>query len=438
MVTEELIQKLETLYQNLLTRDPTPDEEAQAKAQLIEVLSSIKAHAEMQGAKNLVHQTNALKDLLLAWDPYGAAWFKEEKSLVDGVSNILASAKALTIQKAAEPDNSAISALKVQVEGLASTFNAQIANLQNEIASIKKSVIALATAVKNKLASTPAPQEVVKPSVPSVEQKPVSLNATAAIGSSISPKPVSVPKEDPKKMVAKPISIPKPIPIPLDEDSEPPVSSPKPFQNTPQQPIRIPIPKPSEKPSAKPEQKPQAKPSQPQTAKPGPKPMPVKENSSPTPILLSGEDFEEPIPLDEVEAESEEPPIFGTLAPSGKEKTKKPNKEQLFNLFSSSPAGSPELGLDNSQEPAPSRPIQLGARGSPAAAESGADPETLYQELISLEGKRYSIERSIRDLKTDRENGVLNDGEYKDKISQLLNKLQTISKRIEEIRKKLD
>jgi hypothetical protein len=436
VVTEELIQRLETLYQSLLTKDPTPDEENFAKAQLIDILSSIKANAEMQAglpAKNLVNQTNALKDLLLAWDPYGSAWFKEERPLVDGVSNILASAKALKTQKAAEADSSAISALKEQVEGLASTFNAQIASLQNEIASIKKSVIALATAMKNKLASPPAPQEVVKPAVPAVEQRPISLNAAAAAESSISPKSVPFPKEDGRKIAPKPISIPKPIPIPLDEDAEPPVSSPKPFQNIPQQPIPIPIPKPSEKQAAKPEQKPKAKPSQPQSVKPSPKPIPVKESTGPTPIPLSGADFEEPIPLDEAEAESEEPPILEALTASSKEKTKKPGKEQLFSLLSSSPAGAPELGIDTSQEPSSSI-----SEGAPASGESGADPETLYQELISLEGKRYSIERSIRDLKTDRENGVLNDAEYKDKISQLLNKLQSISKRIEEIRKKLD
>jgi predicted nucleic acid-binding Zn-ribbon protein len=432
LVTEELIQKLEALYQSLLTKDPTPDEENFAKAQLIDILSSIKANAEMQAgvsAKSLVNQTNALKDLLLAWDPYGSAWFKEEKALVNGVSSLLASAKALKTQKAAEADSSAISALKEQIEGLASTFNAQIANLNNEIASIKKSVIALATAMKNKLASPPAPQEVVRPPMPVVEQRPVSLNAASAAESSISPKPVPVLGEDSKKVMAKPISIPKPIPIPLDEDSEPSVSSPKPFQNIPQQPI--PIPKPGEKQASRPEQRP--RPNQPQVVKPVPKPISVRESPGPIPIPLSGADFEEPIPLDEAEAETEEPQILETPKVSNKEKPKKSNRDQLFSLLSSSSVGSPELGVDASQELSSSA-----SEDSSVSREASADPEMLYQELISLEGKRYSIERSIRDLKTDRENGVLNDAEYKDKISQLLNKLQTISKRIEEIRKKLD
>ena len=83
MEPKDIISKLEGLYQNLMTKDLTPDEEAQAKVQLLEILSSIKAHTEIQGgekAKSILEQTNSLKDMLLEWDPYGSAWFKEEKT----------------------------------------------------------------------------------------------------------------------------------------------------------------------------------------------------------------------------------------------------------------------------------------------------------------------------------------------------------------------
>ena len=66
------------------------------------------------------------------------------------------------------------------------------------------------------------------------------------------------------------------------------------------------------------------------------------------------------------------------------------------------------------------------------------DPETLYQELINLEGKRYSLERSIRDLKRDRNSGKMSDNEYKSKLNKLLKDLKSISNRIEEIRENLD
>ena len=436
MVTEELIQKLEALYQSLLTKDATPDEEAEAKAKLLEIFSSIKAYAEMQGgeiAQNLVYQTNALKDLLLAWDPYAAPWFKEEKTLVDGVYNILASAKTLTIQKSSGADGSAISALKQQVDEITSSFSAQIANLQNEIASIKKSIIALATAMKNKFESQSKPVEPAQSSIPVVEQKPVSLRTPVPlVEAPISPKPV--PREKSKKATPKPVSIPKPIPIPLESANVEP--SLRPFQNDKQKPISIPKPNELQGTRSKPSSKPRAS----QTSRPEPRPIPLEEIPGPTPIPLSGEDFEEPIPLDEPEAG--EPPLFGTLRSSSKEPKKKPDKEQLFKLFSSSPTGATEnreveIVKDTTKERSRTNRLSIAPQEAPTTTES-RDPETLYQELISLEGKRYSIERSIRDLKTDRENGVLTDQEYKEKISQLLDKLQTISKRIEEIRKKLD
>jgi len=454
MVNEDLIQKLEALYQNLLTKDATPDEEAEAKAKILEILSSIKAYAEMQGgttARNLVDQTNALKDMLLAWDPYGSAWFKEEKTLVDSVYNILASAKALTIQKISGGDESTISALKQQIDEINSSFNTQIANLQNEIASIKKSIIALATAVKDRWANQPTPQEPARTSIPLVEQKPVSLSMPTLVATPIVPKPVSVPKEKPKKVTPKTVSIPRPIPIPLDDTNlEPsPEASSSQSKTTTQKPI--PIPKPDQlqvaKPAAKRGSKPSPKPRESRNTRP--RLIPLEESLGPTPIPLTDEEFEKPIPLDapEVEplpldkSEVDRPSLLGTLT-SSRESKKKPDKDQLFNLFSSNPAIIPENeGVepvqDTSRRHRGAKPLPITPQEalSPAGSQ---DSETLYQELISLEGKRYSIERSIRDLKTDRENGVLNDQEFKGKISQLLDKLQTISKRIDEIRKKLD
>jgi len=70
--------------------------------------------------------------------------------------------------------------------------------------------------------------------------------------------------------------------------------------------------------------------------------------------------------------------------------------------------------------------------------EQKVDPETLYQELINLEGKRYSLERNIRDLKRDRENNKISDAQYKSKLNNLVKELQIISKRIEDIRSHLD
>jgi hypothetical protein len=217
-----------------------------------------------------------------------------------------------------------------------------------------------------------------------------------------------------------------------------PEPSPILIKNNAQKPIQIP--KSNEMQGAKPKRKPSPKSNKPQAPSPKPRLIPQEESPGPTPIPLSGEDFEEPIPLDEPEIEVA--PQFGPLSASDKESKKRSGQEQLFNLFTSNPtgiSGNEELDLVEDTSKERPKPRRLPTASPESSNTVGSrDPETLYQELISLEGKRYSIERSIRDLKTDRENGVLSDQEYKGKISQLLDKLQTISKRIEEIRKKLD
>ena len=426
MVTQNIIQQLEALYQKLMTKDLTPDEEAQAKVQLLEILSSVKAHAEIQQgaqAKNVMAQTNSLKDLLLDWDPYGSAWFKEEKTLVNSVYNILAAVKSMLIQKPAAPDSTAINNLKQQVEGLATSFKSQFATLQNEVATIKKSVIALANALKELMAKKPAPQQ-SKSSTPAAQQTAVSLTEPAIrVETRPSPKPVPIPEAKIKKVTPKPISLPKPIPLPTGVQSS--EQEPKPFMHERAKPIPIPKPRPE----------------QVQELSPGPRPILLAEPPDPSPILITGADLEEPIPLDGAPTGSgENQQLFGALSAS-REETKKPNKEHLFSLFSSGATESSlsdelelEVELSGSEDLSP----QIFPQETYAASRPSADPETLYQELISLEGKRYSIERSIRDLKTDRENGILSDQEYKEKLSQLVNKLQTISKRIETIRETLD
>lgn len=440
METQTVIEKLEALYQTLMSKNLTPDEEAQAKVQLLELLSSVRAHAEIQGgeqARVVLEQTNSLKDLLLEWDPYGSAWFKEEKTLVNSVYNLLAVVKTLTIQKTMAADNMSTASLTKKIDDIAASLQGEIMNLQVEVEKIRKSMIALATAVKEKLSAPPAPQQVVKSNSTPVEQEPVPLmvkptpvavRPTPVAVKPIAaqrvpvPKPVPLPEELPPERTGKPISLPKPVPVPIEEKA--PESRPQPFHT--------PVPRPISIPKSEPRG----------ISRPKPKPIPLDE--APAPISLSeppSEDEEPPILDDLPEENRSKSQLFGTLSKNAPQK--KPNKEQLFNLFSSGSSGSSESkDLEIIEDPSQPRsssadqPAQIFPHGTQTKSE--ATPETLYQELISLEGKRYSIERSIRDLKTDREKGVLSDQEYKEKLSQLLNKLQGISKRIGEIREKLD
>jgi hypothetical protein len=62
------------------------------------------------------------------------------------------------------------------------------------------------------------------------------------------------------------------------------------------------------------------------------------------------------------------------------------------------------------------------------------DKDTLYQELIALEGKRYSLERNFKDLEKDYNKGSISELDFKNKNSNLKNQLNTITSRINKIR----
>jgi len=62
------------------------------------------------------------------------------------------------------------------------------------------------------------------------------------------------------------------------------------------------------------------------------------------------------------------------------------------------------------------------------------DKDTLYQELIALEGKRYSLERSFKDLERDFNKGSISELDFKNKNNKLKNQLNSITSRINKIR----
>ncbi len=62
------------------------------------------------------------------------------------------------------------------------------------------------------------------------------------------------------------------------------------------------------------------------------------------------------------------------------------------------------------------------------------DKDTLYQELIALEGKRYSLERSFKNLEKDYNKGSISELDFKNKNNNLKDQLNTITSRINKIR----
>ncbi|MFX0005795.1 MAG: hypothetical protein ACFFA7_16725 [Promethearchaeota archaeon] len=64
-----------------------------------------------------------------------------------------------------------------------------------------------------------------------------------------------------------------------------------------------------------------------------------------------------------------------------------------------------------------------------------SDKDSLYQELIALEGKRYSLEKSFKDIEKYYSSGSIDDSEYKKQSDELRGKLNGITSKINRIRR---
>jgi hypothetical protein len=63
------------------------------------------------------------------------------------------------------------------------------------------------------------------------------------------------------------------------------------------------------------------------------------------------------------------------------------------------------------------------------------DKDTLYQELIALEGKRYSLERSFKDLEKGFNKGSIPESGFKKQNNDLKTRMNEITSRINKIRR---
>ncbi len=65
------------------------------------------------------------------------------------------------------------------------------------------------------------------------------------------------------------------------------------------------------------------------------------------------------------------------------------------------------------------------------------DKDTLYQELIAMEGKRYALEKSMNKLEERYQKGTIDEFEFKGEIQKIKTSLENISKYITDIRRKI-
>ncbi|MHA1248845.1 MAG: hypothetical protein ACTSRP_02520 [Candidatus Helarchaeota archaeon] len=472
MDLDEELKKFEGLYKRLMTEDNTPDDEAQAKMDLLEMISNIEAAlGDIEGA--LKDQLEKVKEDLLSWDPYGP-WFKEQRDLVKGIYNLITNIKKYKYSGKTIPSGGAqklpdIENLKKEITEIKNTFTQKINKITDDIKNIKKSITIIVKSLQSgKTLDKTSSEELEKSSVSRIKT-PATRPTTST-------------------------HVPEPIPIPSPIESAP--SAPKPIeikQPSKFKTIQIPTPPTSSIPTLpSTEAAPTPRMPSPQRSKPTPVQIPVAlegVNEQPMEVEINSQNLET-----STEAVDIVSPDLSNILSDKKEQTveSRTDKDTLFSIFSGKEIETEIVSVDEPHEPTPepvsnsslfkvltapedqlikpnstqveifldednSEPevveltveeeapteVSSTAQSSPQSAapsstEEDVAPETLYQELINLEGKRYSLERSIRDLKRDREAGKISDNEYKSKLSKLAKELKEISNRIEDIREKLD
>lgn len=70
-----------------------------------------------------------------------------------------------------------------------------------------------------------------------------------------------------------------------------------------------------------------------------------------------------------------------------------------------------------------------------SSEELPTDKDTLYQELIALEGRRYSLEKNFKEVEKSYNMGSIDDFDYKNRSDDLNSKLDEITSRINKIRR---
>ncbi len=96
----------------------------------------------------------------------------------------------------------------------------------------------------------------------------------------------------------------------------------------------------------------------------------------------------------------------------------------LFNTYQQKPLRSERFNVADTKKPE-----------TDIVEELPQDKDLLYQELIALEGKRYSLEKSQKELELRYKKGSISDVDYKSQLSNLRTELDYTTSRINKIRR---
>ena len=453
----KILNEIKEIYFFLTEKEPTPDDEIEAREVLIGYFKELVDLNQDEVNNELI---SALYDDLKEWDTLDL-WFSETK---------IPNKMGLLLKLPYEPDLSPKPSIKP--EGTSKTeegdidltdifnkvseqFQGEIDNLRGKIEDLKKQLeqkdekLKLATDKKRvhkispkRETRLPPPKikiPVIKKSIQASHsissEKPFIVKTTKApeTQTTISPQKPDIPSEKVNKEELSPIPLISEIEV-----------------SEPQKPIEQPIPKP----------------------KLSIEPIVIEEDND-VPIItekirktsafsemeskndveskekVSPFSVEKPkitsVSVEEIEHESIKSSgsdlfnVFSSIGIKGMEKTEQIPQNETKDMFTNTQSKEPEI-LNETQNTKTFINFNEGVstvhpKENSPQKDLTNDKDSLYQELIALEGKRYAIEKSFKDLDRNYGKGSIADTAYKAQSEKLKGQLDEITSRINNIRR---
>jgi len=465
-----VLQKIKEIYTFLTEGTPSPDDEIEAREQLLTSFNKLKT---INPNSNLIGKIEKILEDLRNWDSL-ELWFSET-ALPTEIKEILGlpeekkpeiseestqNTEIVEDQKISEPEID----LTDIFNKVSDQFKGEIENLKGKIEDLKKELEKKDETLKSKRepkqvkkitpkkeVKLPPPKiripVIKKPVIPTPSKEPITTNRN------IETEQKETKQKETKQTKLEPVS-PK---ISTPNKRLTPIPSTTTLDKAEKKaPELIPIPREKVESKTKETQKVEDR-----TVKPEKHrivPIVTEEDSS---TSESAKKAKEKKPKEEIEApiissvqveeiESEEikssgTDLFNVFSSVGeKEDSKKVEpKKKVETKLSNPPPKMKEAQTREVEAPKPADFINFGSaseeKDSTPSYTSGDElsdnKDTLYQELIALEGRRYSLEKNFKELDALYNKGSIADSQYKSESDNLKTKLGEITSRIYKIRR---
>ena len=452
---DSTLQEIKVIFTFLTEDKPTPDDEIEAKDKLINQFSKLKNNSTYPEEINFIDR---ILQKLDEWDTLDL-WFSET-SLPDDIMNILNIPKRTETSKEEEladvqktPIEQTNGDSEVDLTDIfnkvSEQFKGEIENLKGTIDTLKKELDkkdepAKPPARKREVHKiTPNPNAKLAPPVIKIPaiKKLVKLPQKKLQSVPKVPTPTEIEQQEAFKEQLTPIPTePEEIPLPVEDHDLTPIPKKTPSIETVvfEESMKEDIPLKTEKrkiTSIIPEKPKGASTSELSESKPFlieiPKISAVKiEEIESESIVSSGSDLFKVFSSVGTKSQKKPQEIIGFTEKHPKvEEKKKLEKKKKKTKDEQEPAAMPFINFnDNKASIEPELE-------SPNLENISEDKDTLYQELIALEGRRYSLERNFKDVEKNFNKGSISDADFKRQNNILKKQLNEITSRINNIRR---